>query len=151
MTESSYEKELAAHGRLIYPNVGKSMMPLLRQRRDLMVITRKPEGRLKLYDTVLFKRGGKYILHRIVKVRENDYVLRGDNQWRSEYGVTDAQIIGVLSAVVRDGKEISVSNKKYLMYVWWMRCFYPFRAAALFMKNMIGRMKRKLIYHGKEQ
>ena len=49
---STYEEELERHGKLVYPNVGFSMMPLLRQHRDLMVISRRPEGRLKKYDAV---------------------------------------------------------------------------------------------------
>ena len=68
---STYEEELLRHGKIIHTNVGYSMMPLLRQHRDVMIIER-PEGRLKKYHCTLYKTpGGKYILHRIVTVREN--------------------------------------------------------------------------------
>ncbi len=149
MIESSYEQELETRGKLIYPNVGTSMMPLLRQRRDLMVITRRPEGRLKKHDAVLYRRGGKYVLHRIVKVRRDDYVIRGDHQWRREYGVTDTQIIGVLSAVVRDGKEISVQDGKMRRSVHFRRMLYPLWAPALLFRQALGRIRRKLACHGK--
>ena len=54
-------------------------MPLLREDRDVMIIERVT-GRLKKYDVPLYKRpNGQYVLHRILKVRENDYVICGDH------------------------------------------------------------------------
>ena len=113
---STYEEELSKHGKIIHTNVGVSMMPLLRQHRDVMIIER-PNGRLKKYDCPLYKtRSGKYILHRIIKVRENDYVICGDNCVTFERGVTDKQILGVLTGVIRDGKTITMDNKLYKLY-----------------------------------
>lgn len=125
MNNSTFEEELEKRGRLVYKNVGTSMRPLIRQGKDLIVIS-KPEGRLKKYDVPLYRRdSGQYVLHRILKVRENDYVICGDNQWRKEYGVTDSQIIGVLTAVVRGGKEIPVTGKAYRLYVHlWCDLFF---------------------------
>ena len=142
---SSYEEQLELYGKLVYPNVGFSMMPLLRQHRDLMIISKRPEGRLKKYDAVLYKRGGRYILHRILKVRKEDYVICGDHNWRREYGITDEQIIGVLTAFVRDGVETPVTDKRYLTYVHLWCDFYYIRAAILWCKTLPGRIKRKLI------
>ena len=151
MNNSSFEQELKKHGKLIYPNVGTSMMPLLRERRDLMVISRRPEGRLRKHDAVLYKRGGKYILHRIVKVRKDSYDIRGDHQWRHERGVKDAQIIGVLSAVVRDGQEIPVTDRKYSRYASLRYGLYPFHVSILFFRDLLGRTKRKLASYVKEE
>ena len=47
--------------------VGYSMYPLLRDRRDNIVV-RPCNGRLKKYDVPLYKRGDEYVLHRIIKV-----------------------------------------------------------------------------------
>ena len=91
----SFEKMLEEKGYIVYTNVGTSMLPLLRERRDIIEIRPKSTGRCKKYDAVLYKRGDKYILHRILKVRPNDYVICGDhNIWR-EYGITDDQIKAV--------------------------------------------------------
>lgn len=112
----SYEEELEKNGKIIRTNVGTSMMPLLRQNRDVMIIER-PTGRLKKYDAPLYKRpNGQYVLHRIVKVREKDYVIIGDNCINLEYGITDEQIIGVLTGVIRDGKTITRDNFGYKVY-----------------------------------
>ena len=142
---STFEAEIAKHGQLIYTNVGDSMMPLLRQGRDLLVISRKPAGRLKKYDVPLYKRdSGQYVLHRILKVRKNDYVICGDNRWHRETGITDHHVIGVLTAIIRDGKTISVTDRKYRMYVHLWCDFFFIRAMILFLKALPMRIKRKL-------
>ena len=123
-------------GYLIYTNVGVSMMPFLRQRRDIIEI-RPRQGRAKRYDAVLYKRGDKYILHRVLKVRPKDYVICGDhNIWR-EYGITDDQILGVMTRVIRDGKSIYPTDWKYRIYVHLWCDFYHVRAAILYSKMLL--------------
>lgn len=137
------EDVLARDGRLVYTCVGTSMLPLLRQRRDLLIIE-KEAGRLKKYDVPLYRRdSGQYVLHRIVKVGAESYVLCGDNQWRREPGVTDRQIIGVMTAFVRDGREIPVTDKRYRLYVRLWCGLFPLRAALVWCAAMPGRLKRR--------
>ena len=120
-------------------------LPLIRQGKDLLLIARKPEGRLNKYDVPLYRRdSGQYVLHRILKVREDDYVICGDNRWQRETGITDRHIIGVLTAVIRDGQKLSVTDKRYRLYVHlWCDLFY-LRAAVLWCRDLPGRIKRKL-------
>ncbi len=140
-TTSTFEEELARKGRLIYTNVGDSMLPLLRQHRDLLIVE-PPKGRLRRYDVPLYRRdSGQYVLHRILKVRPGDYVLCGDNRWQRESGITDRHIIGVLTGIVRDGKEISVRDPKYRCYVHLWCDFFPLRALLL---RIIHYLKRRL-------
>lgn len=135
----TFEEELQRSGRLVYTNVGVSMMPLLRQRRDLMILEKKSEERCKKYDAVMYKRkNGQYVLHRILKVREKDYVICGDNCYQKEYGITDEQILAILTGVVRDGKEISVTNKGYLLYVHIWCDFFYIRAGILRGKALLA-------------
>ena len=66
---------------------------------------------------VLYKRPpDKYVLHRIVEVRRDSYVILGDNCVNREYGVTDSDILGVMTGYIRDGKEHSVTEQAYLDY-----------------------------------
>lgn len=120
------------------------MLPLLRQHRDLMIIEPKQEGRCRKYDAVLYRSGGRYILHRILKVRVQDYVICGDHNWKREYGITDEQIIGVLKAVVRDGKEIPITDWKMRLYVHLWCDLYYIRAGILYGKMLLGKVKRKM-------
>lgn len=132
MDKSTFENEINRSGKLVYTNVGDSMKPLIRQGKDLLIIE-KADGRLKKYDVPLYRRdSGQYVLHRILKVRENDYIICGDNRWQKEYGITDRHIIGVLTAVVRNGNHaISVSSFRYRIYVHIWCDLFPLRALAL--------------------
>lgn len=145
---STYEEELSKNGRIIHTNVGTSMMPLLRQNRDVMIIER-PNGRLKKYDVPLYKdKAGRYILHRVLKVRENDYIICGDHCTRREYGITDEQIIGVLTGVIRDGKTIKMTDFSYKLYYHLWCDFFYIRVAIIkikaFWKRGISFIKKRL-------
>lgn len=143
MNKSTFEEQLAQNSKLIYTNKGDSMMPLIKQDRDLLIIE-PANGRLKKYDVPLYRRdSGQYVLHRILKVREDDYVICGDNRWVKEYGIQDRHIIGVLTAVVRDGKEISVNNWKYKLYVHLWCDMFPIRAFIVHAVNKIKRIIRR--------
>lgn len=122
---SDFRSELQKHGKIIYTNVGDSMMPLIKQGRDVLIISKKPKGRLKRYDVPLYQRdSGQYVLHRILKVRKNDYVICGDNRSHPETGISDRHIIGILTGIIRNGKELSLSSLKYRIYVHlWCDCF----------------------------
>ena len=148
MNKSTFEEQLAQTGRLIYTNKGDSMMPLIKQDRDLLVI--KPvSGRLKKYDVPLYRRdSGQYVLHRILKVRKDDYVICGDNRWSKEYGISDRHIIGVLTAVVRDGRVVSFESWKYKLYVHLWCDFFPVRALITHVISKLKRMKRKKLRSG---
>ena len=139
MSKSTFEEEIRRKGKLVYTTVGDSMEPLIRQGRDLLIIS-AVNGRLKKYDVPLYKRdSGQYVLHRILKVRADDYVICGDNRWQREYGISDRHIIGVLTGIVRDGKEISVTDKKYRLYVHLWCDFFYVRAFILMVKHYIKR------------
>ena len=135
----TFEDELKRTGYLIYTITGVSMMPLLRQKKDIIGIKRKEATRCNKYDVVLYKRGQKYILHRILKVRPEDYVIAGDNCTVLECGVTDNQILGVMTRVYRNGKEIHMTDMRYRLYMHlWCDC-YPVRMAILRGKSLVRR------------
>lgn len=144
MNKSSFEQVLNENGVLVYTNVGDSMLPFIRQNRDLLII-KKHQGRLKKYDVPLYKRdSGQYVLHRVLKVRQNDYVLCGDNRCNKEYGISDKHIIGVLTAVKRNGRTISVTDIKYRLYVHLWCDFFPIRAAIIRLRTLIKKIKKRI-------
>ena len=117
----TYEEYFDRYPRLVKTNVGPSMLPLLRQGRDLFVVEKRGTERLKVGDVVLYRRPpDKYVLHRIVQVREKDYVILGDNCVNREYGITDGDILGVMTGFVRNGKQHAVTDRGYRIYtfVW---------------------------------
>ncbi len=139
MNNSTFEDEIKRTGRIIYTNVGDSMMPLIKQGRDVLVIS-VVNGRLKRYDIPLYKRdSGQYVLHRILKVRKNDYVICGDNRCNKEYGITDRHIIGVLSGIIRDGREIPVTDIKCRIYAHLWCDLFPVRVLIIRIRQIFKR------------
>ena len=139
MNNSTFEDEIKRTGRIIYTNVGDSMMPLIKQGRDVIVIS-VVNGRLKRYDIPLYKRdSGQYVLHRILKVRKNDYVICGDNRCNKEYGITDRHIIGVLSGIIRDGREIPVTDIKCRIYAHLWCDLFPVRVLIIRIRQIFKR------------
>ena len=139
MNDSTFEDEIKRTGRIIYTNVGDSMMPLIKQGRDVLVIS-AVNGRLKRYDIPLYKRdSGQYVLHRILKVRKNDYVICGDNRCNKEYGITDRHIIGVLSGIIRDGREIPVTDIKCRIYAHLWCDLFPVRVLIIRIRQIFKR------------
>ena len=140
---TTFEEMLNVSGHLAYTVRGVSMMPLLCQKKDVVIIERKGEERCKKYDVVLYKydkNGSKYILHRILKVRPNDYVIAGDNNPFLEYGIKDEQILGVMTSIRRNGKDITMDNKLYRLYVHlWCDC-YPVRMWLIRSKQKVRRI-----------
>ena len=112
----SLEAYLEQHGTLTYSNRGSSMEPMLRQGRDLFTVARKGPERCRAGDVVLFRRNESYVLHRVIEVREADYVCLGDNAINPERGVTDGDILGVLVGFVRRGKTYRVDDPRYRAY-----------------------------------
>lgn len=143
INESSFDRELALHGKIIYKNVGTSMMPLIREGKDAMIIER-PTGRLKKYDVALYKKHGAYILHRVIKVRECDYVIVGDHCTVREYGITDSDIIGVMTGLIRDGKEVDLGSFSYKFYCHLWCDLYPVRTFLIRLKSFARRAFRKV-------
>ena len=94
---------------------GTSMLPLIRQNIDSVVLSPVPE-KLKKYDLPLYQRdNGKYVLHRIVKVGET-YTCIGDNQFELEHGLRHNQMIAVVTEFYRGEKKHSVAEFSYRLY-----------------------------------
>lgn len=144
MSEISFEEQLEKGEKLVHINKGNSMLPMLRPHRDLMIIEKRPEARCRKYDLVLYKRpDGVYVIHRILKVRKDDYIICGDHCWKREIGVKEDWILGVLTSFVRDGKEISVKDPRYLLYVHLWSDFFWIRAFILRVKAKVCSLRKK--------
>ena len=139
---SSFEEILARDGRLVYKTRGFSMLPMLHENRDLVMIE-PPKGRLQKYDVALYRRGKAYVLHRVIAVREGDYLIRGDNTYADER-VPDAAVIGVLTGFTRKGKTFSTADRRYQRYVRFWCGIYPVRKLLVRGRRLLGRILRKL-------
>ena len=98
---------------------GTSMLPIFVEGRDKVCIySYKPEISLKKGDIILYKReSGLYVLHRIMAIKGDEYVLCGDNHTTLEYGVKPSQILGVAKGYYKYDKYIDFDKSiKYKIY-----------------------------------
>ena len=121
--KSTIEAFLSENGTVVYNIRGVSMLPLLRQKKDLVIVRRKEDVRYGVGDVVLYRRAsGQIVLHRIIGMRPDGYVLRGDNCVRREYGVRDRDIMGKMTGFVRSGREHRVEDTSCRIYTFvWLR------------------------------
>jgi signal peptidase I len=138
----TFEDLLARDGYLVYRTRGTSMEPMLRQDRDL-ITAKVPTGRLKKYDVALYKRGSAYVLHRVVGVKPDHYLIRGDNTYAIER-VPDGAVIGVLSAFLRKGKNHDVNERGYRAYARVWNAIYPLRRLVMYGRSAAVRLARRL-------
>ncbi len=137
----TFEDLLARDGRLIYKTKGVSMEPMLRQNRDLVQIE-PPAGRLRRFDVALYRRGERDVLHRVIRVKDGYYLIRGDNTFALER-VPDAAVIGVLKGFQRKGKMHTVTERGYRCYVSVWNAIYPLRALWSYGVRLLKRIARK--------
>ena len=108
------EDVLASEGFYMGPPVGVSMWPMLRNRHDVMMVV-PAEGELRRYDVALYRRGEKYVLHRVVghygKGPQKGYVICGDNCVMLEY-IPREDVLGVLRGFYRDGRHIDCETSR---------------------------------------
>ncbi|MBQ7800865.1 MAG: S24/S26 family peptidase [Oscillospiraceae bacterium] len=119
---------------------GVSMLPMLRQGVDSVVLSPLPE-RLEKYDLPLYRRAdGRYILHRVVKVGDT-YTCMGDNQFVPEPGLEHRQMIALVTSFCRDGREIPVTAPGYRLYC---RFWHYSRSLRRFWRRGVNFLRRCL-------
>jgi signal peptidase I len=129
----------AGHSVRFFPR-GTSMLPMLRQDIDSVVLSPVSE-KLKKYDIAFYQRdNGKYVLHRIIKAGDT-YTCMGDNQMVPESGLRHDQMIAVVTAFYRGDKYIPVNSITYRLYCRIWLGSLPIRK---FAKRIINRLRRIL-------
>ena len=104
---------------------GRSMEPMLKEHRDIAVI-RRPDAPLKKGDIVLYTRDNKsFVLHRIVKIRGEKLIIRGDNNLFYERDIKKEDIIGILAALYRKGKYMEKESGQFKRFAVLNKLRFP--------------------------
>lgn len=122
---------------------GKSMRPMLDDGTD-MIMLKKPSGRLHYLDVALYYRRetDTYSVHRVVGFgKDGTYIMLGDNNVAKEYGISDDDVIGVLTSYYHKGKMRSVDSFTYRIYKGFWSYTRPFRLAWRIGKAHLGSKK----------
>ncbi len=136
------EDILQQKGLYIGPTVGVSMLPMLKNRRDTIVVKRKEE-RLKPLDVALYKRNEAYVLHRVLKPIPDGYLIRGDNCYSDEI-VPEGAVLGVLTEFFRKDKHYFCTDKKYIRYAKRRLKTYKIRRFFVILKSKVLRILAKI-------
>lgn len=110
---------------------GYSMRPFLEDRRDKVILT--PPRTPRVGDVVLAAIGKKvYALHRVIKIEDGIYTMRGDgNPLSMKEQFREADIIGIAQAFIRKGKVVPTTGIKWQVYSFVWKMLTPFRRILL--------------------
>lgn len=138
-------QKLEQNGTVSLPAMGRSMHPLFRHGRDQVTLVGVWERNLRKYDMILYRRpNGQYTLHRIVGVREDGYVLRGDGQLCNEYQVSRDWVIARVDGFHRENRSYSCAHWGYRGYVMvWMNTVWVRRGFSM-AKRGLGKLRNRL-------
>ena len=141
---ASIQEVLDAEGFYVGPPVGVSMWPMLRNRRDAMLVVPAPK-RLKRCDVALYRRGQMMVLHRVLGLYENGYVICGDNCIALERVPFD-QVFGVLKGFYRDDRYVDCGmSRSYRAYSRLWVALGPARRASRRAWGLVKRVGKRIL------
>lgn len=110
---------------------GYSMRPFLEDRRDKVILT--PPRTPRVGDVVLAAIGERvYALHRVIKIEDGIYTMRGDgNPLSMKEQFRESDIIGIAQAFIRKGKVVPTAGFKWQVYSFVWKMLTPFRRILL--------------------
>lgn len=124
--KTDYKTVIEKFGFVIVSIKGTSMLPLLVEASDTVKLV--APNNLKASDVVLYERStGELVLHRIIKIKDNKYIMCGDNQFVLEKNISKEQIIAVMEGYYKKETYIPCTDLKYQKYVKRRIASRPFR------------------------
>ena len=97
------------------------MYPLLRNIKDEVTLTplqRDPA----IMDIVLFRYNGIHVLHRIIAIKDDIYIIQGDGNCLPKESCSRQDIVGVVTEIHKDGKKnfATTSNRLKIYNYFWI-------------------------------
>lgn len=107
------ESQLKEGKSVLFKVKGHSMHPFLRNEKDSVLLA--PANKVVTKnDVVLFLYNGRHILHRVVAVEGEKYIMQGDGVYASREHCSREEIVGVVTHICRQGgKMVPVTS------LWW--------------------------------
>lgn len=129
------DETLDSGGKITFMTNGKSMLPLLNGGRDSVTVEKCE--RYKKGDVILFRKDdGDFVLHRIIKVKDNTLITEGDSLLGKDDPITREHIKGKAVAFIIDGKDMKITDFSYKKY-----CLLH----TSFVGRILRKIKRKII------
>lgn len=117
---------------------GYSMYPLFIPGRDYAIIDRADISKLKRGDVILYRRvNGILVLHRICRITMSGIYTVGDNQTQVEGPLSETQVKGILTGIIRNGHKFSVRHPLYRFFsMLWLTLRPVRRPISLFVAKI---------------
>jgi len=104
------------------------MRPYLRNEKDVVVISPFQPEELMPGVIVLFRYRDKHLLHRIIRIDNDELLIQGDGNFKACERVLKADVIGMVRSIIRpDGKPLSTHHCASRMYWTCWRVLRPLR------------------------
>ena len=143
MESVAYEELLRKDGRVMTHVVGTSMLPLWRSRESIVIVEAADRVPPRRGDVVLYKAGNTYILHRIMRVTPEEYLIRGDNTRDLEHVPRGALLATVTGFYRRpDSRLVTRDDFRYRLYRLALPVIRPVRRAAGRARRAVRRIFR---------
>ncbi len=147
--ECNYASVLEKNGVLGFVPNGNSMWPFIKNHRHSVIVLPKKE-RLNKYDVALYTRAnGSFVLHRVMEVTPDGYIMCGDSQFTLE-PVAENKVIGYMSGFYKGKTFIESTDEKYIKKVenWYKRKTLRYIRLKFFylglrFKNLFKKIKKR--------
>ena len=134
------DEMLYSGGKVTFTTNGASMQPILKSGDSVTLIK---ANEYKKGDVVLFrKEDGKFILHRIIRIRGNEVLTQGDSLSSIDEPIDKSKILGKAIAFIGENKTVYENEPSYKLYkLIYMSCLG--RKLRLLRRKIIFFIKRK--------
>jgi hypothetical protein len=126
-------KDLEKGDKVSFLVKGNSMLPFLIDGKTEVFLERKCQ--LKRYDICLFQYNDKFVLHRLIGVKKDKFIYRGDNSYGLEY-VSKDNIYACVYQYITNGKTIKTNKICYKLKV---RCFMAYKGLKRVVRKILKR------------
>lgn len=138
-----FRTQLKETGQYITVVRGVSMFPMLRNTKDPILIV-PAVGELKPYDIAVYNKTDRYIVHRVLEVKSDHYVIRGDNCDNVEY-VPKNLVEGKVEGFWRFGKYIPTGSRWQRIYAHLWVTINPLVRLTHNTRQILFALKSKLV------
>lgn len=113
---ADYKSQIEKNGAIAFVPGGNSMWPMLKNKKQSVIVVAKTQ-RLKKFDVAFYLRdNGAFVLHRVMQVLDDGYVMCGDSQFTLEK-VKEENVFGIMTSFYRGKKCVEVTDEKYILQV----------------------------------
>ncbi len=134
------ERQLSEGHAVTFTVKGHSMMPLLREGRDSVVVRAVKDGDIRIGQILFFRYRGMWVMHRLRSIVGDRLVFAGDGNCRLTESVFRSDVVATVVAVrSKRGRVISCDSKRWRVVSWLWLSLHPFIRRVIL--SLIRRLK----------